>query len=250
MSHVSEEERIVSNVPAWKRIEHQHVKPLLRRLKPWRQAALGGIRIQYKRHLDGGGSSFGQDFIPFFRACGLPVQASVFEWCAGPGFIGFSMLGNGLCKHLCLADLNKEAVEACRRTIRYNGLEGRVSVYHSNNLKSIPRTEQWDLVVSNPPHFADSGTDDLRSDDRDWRIHREFFEAIGHYLKPNGVIVLQENNRGSTAESFRAMIEACGMTIVFVSGGHPQRTEQSHIYYLGVMRRQDSPPSWIKAAPA
>jgi 16S rRNA G1207 methylase RsmC len=98
---------------------------------------------------------FGQDFIPLLQHLGLPKQKRVFEWCAGPGFIGFSMLGHGLCSSLCLADINPEAVRACQRTVSENGLSDRVSVYCSDNLLNIPATERWDLVVSNPPHFID-----------------------------------------------------------------------------------------------
>jgi len=44
-------------------------------------------------NLDGGGSTFGQDFIPVLRARGMPKVQRTFEWCSGPGFIGFSLLG-------------------------------------------------------------------------------------------------------------------------------------------------------------
>ena len=91
--------------------------------------------------------------IPFLRDRCMPRQARVFEWCAGPAFIGFSMLGHGLCETLCLADINPMAVTACRRTIASNGLGGSVTVYHSDDLSAIPVEEQWDLVVSNPPFF-------------------------------------------------------------------------------------------------
>jgi 16S rRNA G1207 methylase RsmC len=63
-------------------------------------------------------------------------------------------MANGFCKTLCLADINPEAVEACRRTVADNRLEARVSVYASNNLRDIPDGEKWDLVVSNPPRAA------------------------------------------------------------------------------------------------
>src|SRR6266567_986061 len=88
----------------------RYLKPLARRLEPWRQVRYGDVNVHYKRHLDGGGSSFGQEYIPFLRDRGMPRQARVFEWCAGPGFIGFSLLGFGLCETLCLADVNPEAL--------------------------------------------------------------------------------------------------------------------------------------------
>src|SRR5262245_48283312 len=120
--------------------------------KVWLKKNIGGIDISYLPHLDGGGGGFGQKFIPFLKNRNMPTQESVFEWCCGPGFIGFSLLGNCLCETLCLADINGEAIEACANTLRDNDLGGRVSTYISDNLKSIPYTEKWDLVVANPPH--------------------------------------------------------------------------------------------------
>ena len=180
---------------SWRKLEHGYIKPALRRLRPlikpfepelrrlafWRQAEFAGVRVHYKRHLNGGGSSFGQDYVPVLTRFGMPRQARVFEWCSGPGFIGFSLLAHGLCETLCLADINEEAVAACRRTISDNRLTDRVTVYHSNNLASIPDAERWDLVVGNPPHFVDKFAGELRHHDPGWRIHRDFFDNIGRF---------------------------------------------------------------------
>ena len=115
-----------------KRLERAYL-PAVRRLRKWEQLTYGDVRVHYKRHLDGGGSSFGQDYIPFLHDRGMPRQSRVLEWCAGPGFIGFSLLGFGMCETLCLADVNPQAVAACRRTIDDNGLANRVALYHSDN---------------------------------------------------------------------------------------------------------------------
>jgi methylase of polypeptide subunit release factors len=123
---------------------------------------------------------------------------------AADGFIGFSMLG--LCEILCLSDINPAAA-SCQHTVRVNKLSDRVSVCQSDNLKSIPRSEMWNLIVSNPPHFVDQYEGDIRAHDPDWRIHKNFFETVGDHLAEDGVIVLQENNRGSIVETFRPMIE-------------------------------------------
>jgi SAM-dependent methyltransferase len=200
-----------------KTFERRVVKPRLRRLKPWRRTTYG-----------------------------MPRQARVFEWCAGPGFIGFALLGYGFCDTLCLADVNPEAVEACRRTIAQNRLAERVAVYHSDNLEGIPASEQWDLVVGNPPHFVDVSPGELRFHDQDWKLHRRFFATIGRFLKPGGVIVLLENNRGSTAETFRNMLEAAGLSIVFVHNCEGRRTPYTRTYYLGIARRGDTVPAWAR----
>ena len=128
-------------------------------------SASAGIDISYRSELDGGGTEFGQQFIPFLKSRGMPKQKRTFEWCCGPGFIGFSMLGNGLCETLCLSDINPAAVSSCQHTVRVNKLSDRVSVYQSDNLKSIPRSEMWNLIVSNPPHFIDQYEGDIRAHD-------------------------------------------------------------------------------------
>src|ERR1700722_6840762 len=101
----------------WKRQRRRYIKPWLKKLNGWKHVSYDGVRVHFKKHLDGGGKSFGQDFIPFLRLRGMPPQQRVFEWCTGPGFIGFSLLAHGLAETLCLADVNPEAVAACRRTI-------------------------------------------------------------------------------------------------------------------------------------
>ena len=83
-------------------------------------------------------------------------------------------LGRGLTETLCLADINPQAVDACRRSIKDNALATRANVYQSDNLANIPQSEQWDLVVGNPPWFsveyAWGQATDLKSRDLDWRI--------------------------------------------------------------------------------
>ncbi len=189
------------------------------------------------------------EYLPLFRDLGMPRQPRVFEWCAGPGFIGFAMLGYGFCDTLCLADINPEAVEACQLTVTQNGLAERVTIYRSDNLDGIPPDERWDLVVGNPPHFADVSPGELRFHDEHWNLHRGFFANVGRFLKPGGMIVLLENNQGSTAETFRAMIERAGLHIVFVHNCEGRRTPYTRIYYLGIARRGDVVAPWARLPP-
>jgi SAM-dependent methyltransferase len=232
----------------WKQQRRRYIKPWLNKFNRWKQVDYGRTRVHFKKHLDGGGNDFGQDFIPFLELRQMPHQQRVFEWCSGPGFIGFSLLAHGLAETLCLADVNVEAVEACRRTVAENALAKRVSVYHSDNLKDIPDTERWDLIVSNPPHFADDWIGDLRTYDEGWHLHREFFASVGRFLKPEGVIVLQENNRGSTPETFASMIDEAGLATVFVAECRPKRTSYDRFYFMGIMRRGDRHPDWVRSS--
>ncbi len=228
-----------------KRLDHRFVKPVLRALQPWRYVTYGDVCVHYKRHLDGGGSTFGQEYVPFLLDRHMPKQARVFEWCAGPAFIGFSLLGYKLCDTLCLADVNPDAVRTCRRTVAQNALQDRVSIYLADNLNGIPASERWDLVVGNPPHFDWIQFGEKRFADSGWNLHRLFFRSIGQHLKPGGVILLQENNRGSTVETFRTMIEEAGLTVVLVHGAESRVTPYTRIYYIGIMRQGDQPPDWL-----
>jgi methylase of polypeptide subunit release factors len=229
---------------AFKRLRRRYIKPFTNNFNRWQSVRYGPIAVRFKKHLDGGGTSFGQDLVTFLALRQMPPRQRVFEWCAGPGFIGFSLLARGMAQTLCLADINPEAVEAAQRTVTENGLGARVTVLRSDGLADIPAAERWDLVVSNPPHFIDDWIDDLRSYDHGWHLHRAFFADVGRFLNPSGVIVLQENNRGSTAEMFRPMIEQAGLAIVFVAECRPERTLHDRFYYLGIMRRGDPPPAW------
>ncbi len=176
-----------------------------------------GIKVYYTKELDGGGASFGQDYIDFIGA-NFPRQQRIFEWCSGPAFIGFSLLAHGLCNTLCLADVNPLAVQACLKTIRVNKLENKVTVYLSDNLKDIPSSERWDLVVANPPHFKSICTKKVSSEiiylDKDWALHRGFYKNVGKFLNEDGSLVIQENTLRSSIESFREMIESNGFSVV------------------------------------
>jgi len=54
-----------------------------------------------------------------------------------------------------MSDISTQAIRACRHTIAKNQLAGRAIAYVSDNLKDIPASEKWDLVLCNPPHHAD-----------------------------------------------------------------------------------------------
>jgi hypothetical protein len=214
-------------------------------LKPWLTESYPGLRVHYKKKLAGGGQTFGQDYLRFFRDCRLPTQGRVFEWCAGPAFIGFSLLAHGLCETLCLADVNPRAVHACRRTIRKNRLKSRVTAYQSDNLDAIPADERWNLVVSNPPHFADHYRGSLRAHDPDWAIHRGFYAGVGRFLAPEGLILIQENGDGSGPETFREMIEAGGLRIVYGADKARAGSGTPPFYFLGSMRAGAQRPCWL-----
>jgi len=200
----------------------------------------GGIEVVYLEREDvslGGGPGFGLDLVRYaynhFVRDGemnygwLPTQPRrCFEFCAGPAFIGFTLLGLGVCTSLVLADVNPASVEAMQRTVARNpNLSGRVQIYHSDALDDIPDAElgAWDLVVSNPPHFIDIvrpngvvvNQGSSMTVDFDWQLHRRFFRDVGRFLVPGrGRVVMQENMGGSQPETFLPMLTNSALSVV------------------------------------
>lgn len=153
--------------------------------------------------LDGCGSLLAKSFVNFIR--GNPsynkVYDKCFEWCSGPAFIGFELLAQGICNKLCLADINPLAIESVKHTVEENGLQDKVTYYVSDNFKSIPKEEKFDLVVSNPPNYFNVNEEhpegkkllnDLRPNDRGWVIHQGFYSGVKDYLKDGALLLISE----------------------------------------------------------
>jgi methyltransferase family protein len=143
--------------------------------------------------LDGGGSSQARVFYQYLRSRYVGKAATCFEWCCGPGFLGFMALWEGFCEELVLADINPGIALGIERTIQENSLEGRVRYYVSDNLKQLPETEKFDLVLGNPP-WAYREIPDLPNplipNDPEWKIHREFFEQLPRHLNAGAQVCI------------------------------------------------------------
>lgn len=188
----------------------------------YKTVVYGSIDVHYLDEIDGGGARFGQDYLHFIPGHLGKVERAL-EWCAGPGFIGFSLFAAGLCEQLTLIDVNPVAVAACRQTIRDNGLDDVVRVYHSDSMAALPQGDAYDLVVANPPHCpvatpSPGGHTQLIYNDVDWQTHRAFYRQIPEYLSDDGRVILQEDASQSSVDDFRGMIEDAGLELL---GGFP-----------------------------
>jgi len=171
------------------------------------------IEVSYSWPLNGGGIIFAHEFVPIV-AQKIGKVGHVFEYCAGPGFIGFNLLANGLCDRLTLADSNPEAVEAIKETIKKNNLQDRVTVFQADCLDGIPESEQWDLVVSNPPwQLRTKNKKNIILCDPGGRVHEKFYRDINKFLKPDGSILFLEGGEYTNTNRFKGMIEKNGLRI-------------------------------------
>lgn len=193
-----------------------------------------GVVVYDKSNLNGEGHTVGQDYIRALLELGLKRCEWIFEFCSGPGYIGYSLLANGFCDKLTLADINPEAVTIVRKTARHSKIEHLVNIYQSDCLEQIPTQERWDLVVSNPPHFIPRGPQDtnIKAFDPDWSIHRRFYSQVKQFMKPGGLVVMMENSKGSEVDIFKPMIEVGGGKFVTWKPGVDICGKSNIMYYV------------------
>lgn len=206
-----------------------------------------GLVVFDRLDLHGGGLSLAQDYCRVLLELGLKRCERIYEFCSGPGYIGYSLLANGFCERLTLADVNPIAVEVTKYTAKFNNIEHLVNIYLSDILDQMPKEEKWDLVVGNPPNALpgyeqatkirpyDAGwkeRNDLRSYDPDWSLHKRFYAAVKQFMKPGGYVVMAEIRDGSTVETFEPMIQAGGGKMVATKLGVDIRGKSNNMYYI------------------
>ena len=204
-----------------------------------------GIHVHYDSWMDGGGTWFGQEYVDVIRTrYSNRIFNRCYEWCSGPGYIGFGILGAKLAQVLTLSDRYESAiVDAVSATVKFNQLSDCVSAYVGSSLSVLPKHEQFDLVVANPPHYLECPGDDNYQRiavDINWQAHQDFFAHIGQHLTDNGIILLQENQAGSLngVEDFRPFIESNNLKITdcFRSTKYYDSNGPTQIYYIEISK--------------
>jgi len=205
-----------------------------------------GIVLHNIRNMDGGGSTHYRDFLEIIKLKGKSHYNKVLEWCAGPGFIGYALLGNKMCEHVVLMDKYQPAIESCIETAVANNLTEHVTTYVADEIGKLPETEKFDLVLGNPPHMWNRDIF-LRETEQTWKqnghnlrqenidilerllldhgqyIHIEFFKNIGKYLLPNADLFISEPGN---AIQMHDIIEHATHNGLLFEGGNPMPTMQ------------------------
>ena len=202
---------------------------------------VGGISVYWNSHISGGGEHFGSSTVQVLREL-FPDRrwSACFEWCAGPAFIGFQLLAEGLCHRLFASDVYAPAIKAIEKTVEANNetCQGRVWTQHSHSVSTLPLSWKFDLVVGNPPHwnpalgqfmtqvdFATRITADLG-----WKAHQDFFQNIGRHLTADSVILLKEHSLGSGPAMFEPWLEPNGL---YLHACHQEQVVPM-LYYLEI----------------
>ena len=157
------------------------------------------IRIIWEVGLDGGGSTQYLDFLDYLLSTGKKYNSGL-EWCSGLGAIGFSILDADICENMVFMDSYGPAEEYTLYNAKENNISDRVKFFGVDMIQKLPKDIKFDLVMGNPPHcesIPKEITDvNVHAErlvlDRNWDIHREFFQNIPNYLNPGADIILSE----------------------------------------------------------
>jgi Methyltransferase small domain len=175
-----------------------------------------GLLVFDREDLNGGGLWQAQNYSRALLELGVGPCERVFDFCSGPGYIGYYLLASGYCKTLAMSDINPVAMDVARYTASYNRIEDIVSTYISDVLQQIPESEKWDLVVGNLPipERDVSLASNIVDYDVSGTLHQRFYGSVGKFMKPGGLILMLNTRKDSSPEYFRPMIEEGGGQIV------------------------------------
>lgn len=160
------------------------------------------------------------------------------EFCSGCAFIGFHLLEKGVCSRLSLLDINKESCQMCEKTVKANGLKG-VKIYNSDGLDSLPATEKYDIIISNPPNVPFHRKGDLTGEDPGFEMHRRFYEKAGKHLKKGGHTLFLENAFFTYPVSFYQMITENGLDFIEASPLQFDRKMKHDFYFVLSAKRRN-----------
>ena len=168
------------------------------------------------------GEITGESAADLVRARGL-ADLHVLDVCCGVGIVGFTMLSklkdSGEIRHMSFADINIFNVNSVKRTLEMNDPSriGRVpvDVYLSDGLQCLEPAAQFDIIVSNPPHFdaapftRSTSLDpvSLGNSDPAWDFHRAFYDVVHQYLRPGGEVWFFENGEAASVDVLLPFIE-------------------------------------------
>ena len=142
-----------------------------------------------------------QAFSPFLQA--YPVNR-ILDMCTGSGCIGIGCAYAFEQAHVDIADISAEALQVADMNIRKHEMQDQVSIIQSDLFEQV--TEQYDLIVSNPPYVDRSDLASmpaeyqhepalaLGSGDDGLDICKQILAQACDYLTEEGLLVVEIGN--------------------------------------------------------
>lgn len=142
-------------------------------------------------------------------------RGGILELCAGVGHIGLALASQVISRDLVMVDANPTACEYARDNAKSAGLAGRVEVRQGRIEYAIEPTEQFALILADPPWMPSGETaqfpqDPLTAIDGGpdgLVVARVCLEIVARHLMAGGLGVLQLRD-GHQANGVRRYIEA------------------------------------------
>ena len=169
------------------------------------------------------GEGTGVSAAEMIRERGL-TDLRVLDLCSGVGIVGLTMLSNLTTvsplpiRSMTFADINIFNLTSVRKTLRQNQSSLPPVDFDtclSDCLRGIVPGNQFDIIISNPPHctspsFSEVVVDPhyLGSRDPDWTFHREFYAGSPDYLAEDGEIWFLEYRKAASEEELTRLIAA------------------------------------------
>lgn len=184
------------------------------------KTALNNFSIYYREENDGGGTTFGQEYLEVIKTKYSNRKFNwCYEWCSGPGFIGYSILEHNLCENLFMTDIWEPAINDAEYTKNNldHKFQDKIIIHLLKDISLIPKNYKFDFIVGNPPHYKNYLNIDFTANrictDLNWESHNNFYKNIKKNLSDDGIILLQESSLGSTKHDFLSVIEENQLTV-------------------------------------
>jgi release factor glutamine methyltransferase len=161
-----------------------------------------------------------QRSIEFLRKRTGPQQ--VCDLCTGCGIIAVAIAKNVPEAKVVATDISEPALAGATKNIEKHKLAERIDLRHGDLFEPlVPQLDLFDLIVSNPPYVTAADYETLDKNVKDYEprialyagpdgldLYRRIVEKVGHFLKPDGALLLEIGYQQSPA--VRELIEKTG----------------------------------------
>jgi methylase of polypeptide subunit release factors len=173
----------------------------------------------------------------------------VLDICCGVGIAGLTMLsllrGERRIESMTLADINVFNIASLTKTLAMGSREllgeYEIDVVLSDGLQHLQPANQFDLIVSNPPHYRSDPSDDTQLEpsvlgtyDTDWGFHRRFYESCHEYLTERGEVWFLEAQDAASRHDLIAMVELNPQLQLL---GYEDDRRDPRVYWIRCRRR-------------
>lgn len=134
----------------------------------------------------------------------LKDATHILELGTGSGAIALAIANAGVSAEIIAIDRDPEALDLAKSNAKALALEEQITFLQSDWFNSIPKTKQFDMIISNPPYLSDALYESAEPEVKDFEPKQALWAADSGmldlktiirdsfaFLKPNGTLVLE-----------------------------------------------------------